>query len=59
MLTGHLPKGNYDFKVVVGGSWDVNYGANGEANDKNIALRLLKDHDVTFTYDDAHEGHRP
>lgn len=53
VLTGHLPKGNYDFKVVVGGSWDVNYGANGEANDKNIALRLLKDHDVTFTYDDA------
>lgn len=53
VLTGHLPKGNYDFKVAVGGSWDVNYGANGEANGKNIALRLLKDHDVTFTYDDA------
>lgn len=53
VLTGHMPKGNYDFKVAVGGSWDVNYGANGEANDKNIALRLLKDHDVTFTYDDA------
>lgn len=53
VLTGHLPKGNYDFKAVVGGSWDVNYGANGEANGKNIALRLLKDHDVTFTYDDA------
>lgn len=34
-------------------SSDVNYGANGEANGKNIALRLLKDHDVTFTYDDA------
>ena len=53
VFTGHLPKGNYDFKVAVGGSWDVNYGANGEANGKNIALRLLKDHDVTFTYDDA------
>lgn len=53
VLTGHLPKGNYDFKVAVGGSWDVNYGASGEANGKNIALRLLKDHDVTFTYDDA------
>lgn len=53
VLTGHLPKGNYDFKIAVGGSWDVNYGANGEANGKNIALRLLKDHDVTFTYDDA------
>ena len=53
VFTGHLPKGNYDFKIAVGGSWDVNYGANGEANGKNIALRLLKDHDVTFTYDDA------
>lgn len=53
VFTGKLPKGNYDFKIAVGGSWDVNYGANGEANGKNIALRLLKDHDVTFTYDDA------
>lgn len=34
VFTGHLPKGNYDFKVAVGGSWDVNYGANGEANGK-------------------------
>lgn len=53
VLVGHLPKGNYDFKVAVGGLWDVNYGANGEAGGKNIPLRLLKDHDVTFTYDDA------
>lgn len=53
VFTGKLPKGNYDFKIAVGGSWDVNYGASGEANGKNIALRLLKDHDVTFTYDDA------
>lgn len=53
VLVGHLLKGNYDFKVAVGGSWDVNYGANGEAGGKNISLRLLADHDVTFSYDDA------
>ena len=52
VFTGKLPKGNYDFKVALGGSWDVNYGKDGQPNGGNIALRLLADHQVTFTYDE-------
>ncbi len=56
VFTGKLPQGNYDFKVAVGGSWDVNYGKDGQPNGGNIALRLAADHDVTFTYDEkTHE----
>jgi cyclomaltodextrinase len=49
---GMLKKGNYDYKVAVGGSWDVNYGKDGQPNGGNIALRLAADHEVTFTYDE-------
>ena len=51
--TGKLPKGNYEYKIAVGGSWDENYGANGAANGANMKLKLTKDTDVTFTYDSA------
>ena len=53
VYVGHLKKGNYDFKVAVGGSWDVNFGKDGVAGGPNTALRLAADHDVTFTYDEA------
>ena len=51
--TGKLPKGNYEYKIAVGGNWDENYGANGAANGANMKLKLTKDTDVTFTYDSA------
>lgn len=31
-----LPAGTYEYKVALNGSWDVNYGANGEQNGPNI-----------------------
>ena len=52
-LKGKLPAGTYEFKIAVGGSWDVNYGAKGALNGGNIALRLKAAHEVTFTYDGA------
>ena len=52
VITGLIKKGNYDFKVAVGGSWDLNYGKDGQPNGGNIALRLAADHKVTFTYDE-------
>ena len=56
VFTGKLKKGNYDFKVAQGGSWDVNYGKDGQPNGGNIALRLDADHEVTFIYDEkTHE----
>ena len=53
---GKLKKGNYDFKVAQGGSWDINYGKDGQVNGGNIALRLAADHEVTFIYNEkTHE----
>lgn len=56
VFTGKLKKGHYDFKVAQGGSWDVNYGKDGQPNGGNIALHLAADHEVTFIYDEkTHE----
>ncbi|WP_136708153.1 pullulanase-type alpha-1,6-glucosidase [Agromyces sp. H66] len=35
--TFDLPAGDYEYKVALNGSWDLNYGANGEQNGPNIA----------------------
>ena len=53
IFTGKLAAGSYDFKIAIGGSWDENYGKDGVKDGPNIALRLLHDHEVTFTYDAA------
>lgn len=34
--TFDLPAGTYEYKVALNGSWDVNYGANGEQNGPNV-----------------------
>ncbi len=34
--TFDLPAGDYEYKVALNGSWDVNYGANGEQNGPNV-----------------------
>ncbi|MDR6905419.1 pullulanase-type alpha-1,6-glucosidase [Agromyces sp. 3263] len=35
--TFDLPAGSYEYKVALNGSWDLNYGANGEPNGGNVA----------------------
>ena len=55
-LKGKLPKGNYEFKVAIGGSWNENYGAGGARDGGNISLKLAAEKEVTFTYDSlSHE----
>jgi glycosidase len=33
-----LPAGDYEYKVALNGTWDVNYGAGGAQNGANVAL---------------------
>jgi hypothetical protein len=49
--TANVPKGNYEFKVTLGPSWDINYGLNGEQNGPNIPLNVAYDTKITFYYD--------
>ncbi|MDP9832253.1 pullulanase-type alpha-1,6-glucosidase [Trueperella abortisuis] len=51
--TWKLPKGSYSYKVALGGSWDVNYGAGGAPNGENVNYTLDEDRDVTFFYNPA------
>ncbi|WKV08348.1 alpha amylase N-terminal ig-like domain-containing protein [Thermoanaerobacterium sp. CMT5567-10] len=49
--TAHVPKGNYEYKVTLGSTWDENYGANGVLGGSNIQLNVTYDTDITFYYD--------
>ena len=49
--TFDLPKGSYEYKVAIGGSWAENYGAGGVPNGPNSAYTLAADGPVTFWYD--------
>ncbi len=51
-LTVVLPAGEYEYKVAMNGSWDENYGVDGERDGANIVLVLEEETEVTFTYDD-------
>ncbi len=47
-----LPAGNYEYKVALNESWDLNYGAGGVPGGPNIALAVPDGGgDVLFTYD--------
>lgn len=46
--TFDVPAGDYEYKVALGGSWDVNYGANGEQNGGNITYSTDGSKPVTF-----------
>ncbi|MDQ0577807.1 pullulanase-type alpha-1,6-glucosidase [Agromyces albus] len=35
--TFDVPAGDYEYKVAINGSWDLNYGANGEPNGPNVS----------------------
>jgi pullulanase-type alpha-1,6-glucosidase len=50
-----LPAGSYEYKVALNGTWDENYGAEGQRDGSNILLKLEAETKVTFTYD--HKTH--
>jgi len=52
-LTVKLPKGDYEFKVAMDGSWTTSYGSDGTGSGGNYPLKLAADSTVTFTYDPA------
>ena len=43
-------KGTYEYKIAINGSWNENYGANGEANGDNIKVVVPSEQDVTIWY---------
>ncbi len=49
--TFDLPAGEYEYKVALDGTWDVNYGMDGEAGGANIVLVLNEQTAVTFVFD--------
>lgn len=49
-LTVTLPRGDYEFKVAVGGGWGENYGRGGAPNGDNIPLRVAAESEVTFSF---------
>jgi glycosidase len=51
--TFDVPAGEWNFKVALNDSWDVNYGAGGAFNGGNIPLLLAGPAKITFSYDDT------
>ncbi len=52
-ITVDLPAGDYQYKIAIDRTWDLNYGAGGVPNGPNMSLSLTADSSVTFTYVDA------
>ena len=53
-VTTAIPAGDYEAKVAVNQTWDVNYGADGAAGGANIAFNVPVDYvQVTFSFDTA------
>lgn len=46
-----VPAGDYEYKVALNDSWDVNFGLNAEPSGPNIPLTLAADTSVTFFFD--------
>ncbi len=51
--TTNLLAGSYSYKIAVNGSWNENYGLNGNADGSNLQLTLAKPQAVTFYYNDT------
>ena len=52
--TDVLPAGDYEVKAALNQSWDVNYGADGEAGGANIPFTVTADNEpVTFSFDSS------
>ncbi len=47
-----LSPGTYEYKVAINGSWDENYGADGEAGGQNMSFTLEEEKEVLFVYND-------
>lgn len=45
-----LPAGDYEYKVALNGTWDVNFGLAAQQGGENIPLALADDADVTFLF---------
>lgn len=45
-----IPAGDYECKVALDGTWDINYGLGGVPSGDNIPLTVATSGDVTFTY---------
>ena len=50
-FTTNLPKGNYEYKVALNGSWKENYGLKGQMGGDNILFSLSDNSNITFTFD--------
>lgn len=48
--TFDLPAGEYEYKVALNGSWDLNFGQFAERGGANIPLSLAEDTAVTFYF---------
>ncbi|QKJ20700.1 pullulanase-type alpha-1,6-glucosidase [Microbacterium hominis] len=48
--TFDLPAGTYEYKAAINGTWDLNYGANGEQNGPNIVITHVGG-PITFYFD--------
>jgi pullulanase-type alpha-1,6-glucosidase len=48
--TFDVPAGSYEYKIAIGGTWDVNYGAGGVAGGANVAYTTAGG-PVTFYFD--------
>ena len=49
--TFDLTTGSYEYKAALNGTWDDNYGLNGEYYGPNVPLDVTDDGPVTFQYD--------
>ncbi|WP_349408450.1 alpha-amylase family glycosyl hydrolase [Pseudalkalibacillus sp. SCS-8] len=47
-----LNAGTYEYKVAINGTWDENYGENGEAGGQNMTFSLSEQKEVLFVYND-------
>lgn len=47
-----VPAATYEYKIALGGSWDENYGKDGEPGGANISVTVPKKEDVTVLYSD-------
>ncbi|WP_094551789.1 alpha-amylase family glycosyl hydrolase [Petroclostridium xylanilyticum] len=55
-VTVSIPKGNYEYKITLGSTWEENYGLNGQRDGANIPLNVKYDTEITFFYNsETHE----
>jgi pullulanase len=51
-FVARFPKGKYEYKVAIGGTWDVNYGKDGKPAGDNIVLEVPADDTIVrFVFD--------